>query len=444
MRRLLNVILVMIGLALIPAGPTLAQEAVQVLNRDWQAEFRDHITFTLEAESQAEIVEVDLLYRVVGQIATSRNEADFTPGEHIQADYVIDQTEPERYLPPGTELQYWWKITDAAGNELKTETETLLYLDTRYEWQTLEGERLTLYWVDGDQEFGQALFDRANEALDTLEMDMGVEVERPIKIFIYPTHEDLLGAISTVAQEWTGGQAFADYGVVVLAIDVCPEREFSQLVCRSQLPWGLDATTHEISHLVIHQATDNPYGDIPVWLDEGIAVYNEDQEQLDEDFRDSFERAVENNELLTLRSLSSPFPADPARANLSYGQSGAVVKFIIAEYGREDMAELLDIFSEGTLYDEALQEALGVDTDGLDNAFRAEYGLPPLPGTEPVEAVPTAESAAGAEPVPTESAPEEQSAPAPTEQPQSRSPALPCLGGLLPLGLALFRSRREA
>jgi hypothetical protein len=307
-----------------------------------------------------------------------------------------------------------------------------------------------LYWYEGGDSFGQALFDRANVALDTLQNDVGIALEEPIKIFIYANHGDLLGAISTSSQEWTGGQAFPNYGVVLIGI------------APSQLTWGLDATTHEMTHLVIHQATDNPYGDLPRWLDEGIAVYNENQDELDDDFRAIFERAVKDDNLMTLRSLSSPFPADPMQANLAYGQSGAVVKFIIDTYGTEAMAHLLEIFSEGAIYDEALQEALGVDTDGLDNAFRASLGLPILPGTEagapiqvgaseqpveepetaPVEEVEVEEVAEA----PAASAATENLAPAADASAETNEPvvaeadksgsgglSLPCLAGFLPL-----------
>ncbi len=340
-------------------------------------------------------------------------------------------------MPPGTELNYWWKIVDAAGNELKTEKKTYLYLDNRYEWQTLQNDRLTLYWYEGDDSFGQALFDRANVALDTLTRDVGISLEDPIKIFIYANHEDLLQALSSSAQEWTGGQAFTTFGVVVIRVNP------------SQLDWGLRATTHEMSHLVIHQATDNPYRGLPTWLDEGIAVYNEDTKQLVDDFAPIFDEAVKQNELMTLRTLSSPFPGDPLQANLAYGQSGAVVKFIIDTYGAEKMAKLLSIFAEGSLDDEALETALGVNTDGLDNTFRTSLGLPPLPGTanDPPAVAATEEAKpASAEMVkPVENTgltpqPEAGQAsaapePAPPAKPKSSPFGLPCLAGLLPLAI---------
>ena len=371
--RIAYVVVSVIWLALVAVlapADSAAQDTIKVIDQGWDADFRDHLTFTLTAESSDEIVEVDLFYKVVGQIATSRNEVEFSAGSTITAEFIIDQTEPSNYSPPGTEMEYWWKIVDAAGNELKTERETLLYLDNRYEWQFLQNERVTLYWYEGDDSFGQSLFERANSALDTLESDIGIKLSDPIKIFIYGGHEDLLGALRTSAQEWTGGVAFTEFGVVVIGVHP------------RQLDWGLNAMTHEMTHLVIHQATDNPFGDLPRWLDEGIAVYNENRDELDQDFRPIFNRAVENDELMTLRTLSSPFPGDPLLANLAYGQSGAVVRYIVNSYGSDAMAELLEIFSEGALYDEALEQALDLDTDKLDSEFRVSLGLAPLPGVE--------------------------------------------------------------
>lgn len=451
-QKLSLALILLLSLVLGP-GIIAAQEAIQVVDQSVDANFRDHVTFTLNAKSTAEIVEVDLLYQVVGQIASSRNKAEFTPGTSIKAEFKMDQTKPENYMPPGTELDYWWKIVDSAGNELKTEKQHYLYLDNRYQWQTRQNERLTLYWYEGDDKFGQALFDRANVALDTLTRDIGISLKDPIKVFIYASHEDLLRALSSDAQEWTGGQAMTTFGVVVIGVPP------------SQLNWGLRATTHEMTHLVIHQATDNSYRGLPRWLDEGIAVYNEDTEKLIDDFAPIFDEAVQKNQLMTLRTLSSPFPADPMLANLAYGQSGAVVKFIVNTYGPDKMAKLLSIFAEGSLDDDALKQALGVDTDGLDNAFRASLKLPPLSGTAnnapAIAATDEASTAGAAKPAenvaptqqpqesqdstvaqaPAQSAPAQPPAPAP---PKSSPFGLPCLAGILPLmALGLVIARRK-
>ncbi len=426
MKRWMLPVLLILSLAL-PA-PVAAQGPIRVLDQGVETAFRDHITFYISLESDSEITDVRLLYRIVGQIATARGDADFEPGTRVEASFTIDQE--RNYFPPGTEFEYWWKITDEAGNELKTDLRSLLYMDERHDWQTLSSDRLTLYWYAGGRAFGEALFDQANKTLDQIEAEAGVRVEIPVKIFIYGSYADLRNAIAVGSQEWTGGQAFTEQGVVVIGVPP------------GDLDYGLAATPHELTHLVIHQATDNPFGDIPRWLDEGLAVYMSGE--LDADwrgYRDIVARAAERGELMTLQTLSSTFPADSDQAGLAYAQSGVVVEFIIEHYGKEAMAHLLEIFSEGALYDDALEQALGVDTWGLDNAWRESIGAPPLevPGVSGETTPTTGEPAS----VPTEAA-VEAATPAPV--PAGGGLTLPCLGssltGVTVLALfVLFRAR---
>jgi hypothetical protein len=432
MKRWLLAILLVLSLAL-PAS-VAAQGAIRVLDQEVETAFREYITFNISLESDSEITDARLLYRVAGQIATARGDADIEPGTRVEASFTIDQERD--YLPPGTELEYWWKITDVAGNELKTEPQPLIYTDDRHDWQMLSSDRLSLYWYRGDRAFGEALFDQANKTLDQIETEAGVQVEVPVKIFIYGSFSDLRDAIAVGSQEWTGGQAFTEQGVVVIGVSP------------GDLDFGLAATPHELTHLVIHQATDNPFGDIPTWLDEGLAVYMSGELNTDwRGYRDKVARSAKENKLMTLQTLSSSFPADSDQAGLAYAQSGSVVEFIIQHYGKDAMAELLDIFSKGALYDEALEQALGVDTWELDNVWRQNIGAPPLEITAPVgETSPVTEEPAS---VPTEAPAEVVVTPLPApEEPSSPTGGLPlpCLGssltGVAVLGLfVLFRAR---
>jgi hypothetical protein len=366
----LSLIVLLVTLLAIAPGVAAQEGTIDVTAQEVSSAFRDNVTFTLSADSNVEIVDVDLLYKIAGQVTTSRNQADFAPGASVDAEFVLNQTEPGNYFPPGTELQYWWKLTDAEGNITTTDRQPLVYLDETHNWNTLENERLTLYWYEGDEEFSQNLYNRANASLDTLEEDLGVMLEEPIKIFIYADHTDFMDAYFPSGQEWAGGAAFDENGVVMMTVE--PD----------QPEWGTIITTHEMTHLVIHRATDNFFtGDLtlPRWLDEGIAVYTSGELQTRLDFQQALSDALENDRLFTLRTLSSPFSSDSDEAVLAYAQSGAVVNYIVDTYGPQAVAQLLEALSEGALYDEALEQAIGLDTIGLDNAFRESMKLPPLP-----------------------------------------------------------------
>jgi hypothetical protein len=412
-RRVALAVAVFFLLALSP--PAMAQQGIIVLDESREVIFRDKAVFTISVEGPAEINEATLLYRIVGQPVTSRGEAEFQPGKKIEASWEWNLRRD--YMPPGTEVEYWWRIKDAAGGKLKTEEQTFTYLDDRYDWQELSTDKIGLYWYRGDEQFGQGLFERAVETLDLLSESAGIEVENKVKVFIYGSHDDLMGAIAEGSHEWTGGQAFTEFGIVVIGVSP------------GQLGWGKRATVHELTHLVVHQATDNPYGDLPTWLDEGLAMKSEGD--LEVVFQMALEDAIRTDTLISVRSISSNFPADPDQATLAYAESYSLVDFIQNELGRDKTAKLIDIFAEGATYDDALIEALGMDTNGLEDVWRAHIGAEPRPGApaQAATATPSSAPAEGETPIPR---PTEQT---PTPIPPGQS--LPCTCGLLP-GLALL------
>ena len=88
--------------------------------------------------------------------------------------------------------------------------------------------------------------------------------------------------------------------------------------------------------LVGHQ-TFSCLGDVPTWLNEGLAVYSEGE--LDPASQRQLEDAIRDDTLLTVRSLSSGFSEVADKANLSYSQSYSITKFLIETYGQEKMTE---------------------------------------------------------------------------------------------------------
>jgi hypothetical protein len=84
---------------------------------------------------------------------------------------------------------------------------------------------------------------------------------------------------------------------------------------------------------------------------------------------------LEAGRLPPLRNLAGGFSAHADQTNISYAQSGEVVRFLIHEYGPEQMSALLSAIQSGLRINPALQEVYGFDTDGLDNTWRASLGF---------------------------------------------------------------------
>jgi hypothetical protein len=339
-----------------------AVDGIVVIDMDVDINFPNQAVFTIEAESYVDIVDVRLCYQVDRMNyaeVVSEGWADFTPASMVEASWVWDMRNSS--LPPGAEVLYWWMVEDADGNRFETSPEIMHFDDERYSWHSLNstmplGSELSLFWYEGDTTFAQELMDACEEGLTRSTQDIGAYPEKPIEIYIYASTVDLKGAM-IFPQEWTGGVAFTAFSTI--AIGIPP----------SELVWGKRALVHELMHLVVHQATFGPYGQLPVWLDEGLAMYSEGE--LDPVLRSYMEEAISRNELISVRSLCSPFSAYSEKASLSYAQSYSLVVYLLDNHGQESMLDLLTVLKQGSTYDEALTEIYGFDIDGLDARWRA-------------------------------------------------------------------------
>jgi hypothetical protein len=357
-------------LMLLSPSLVAAQVGITVTASNVDVNFPSQAVFTVNAESYVDIVDVRLYYQVNKMNyaeVVSEGWADFTPASKVEANWTWNMTNAS--LPPGAEVTYWWRIEDADGNKVETSPEIMHFDDSRYAWQSLTGTvpqdgELTLFWYTGSDSFARESMDACQEGLARLTQDIGTYPERPIKIYIYASDSDLKGAMIS-SNEWSGGVAFTDFGII--AISISP----------SELDWGKKALVHELTHLVVRQATFSPYGQLPLWLDEGLAMYNEGG--LDPVLRSYLEEAILEDKLILVRSLCSPFSAYSEKAYLSYAESYSFVEYLLDNYGQDKMLDLLALLKQGSTYDEALTEVYGFDMDGLDARWRATLTSPVIP-----------------------------------------------------------------
>lgn len=348
-----------LAVGLFSPGMVQAQAGLTVTGSSAKAEFPLKLIFSLSAKSAANIVDVRLRYKVerdsYAQIISEVLVA-FSPSTDVSASWTWDMRQTGG-MPPGSTVQYWWTVKDARGERVETAPVRLQFDDTRYSWQSLTEGMVTVYWYEGKQAFAQEIMSAVQQALARLSQDTGAQLKKPVRLYIYASTQDLQGAM-IFPQEWTGGAAYSDYGTIAIGI------------ATSNLNWGKRAIAHELSHLVTYQMVFNPYNDLPTWLNEGLAVYTEGL--LEVSFASSLKKAIDNNSLISVRSLASPFSAISELATQSYAESFSIVEFLISQYGQDKMFTLFSTFRQGSGWDAALVKIYGFDMDGLDKLWR-EY-----------------------------------------------------------------------
>lgn len=360
MKRLALLVLALVLLTMV-SPLVLAQEGITVTANTYEYSFSEQIVFRLMAESSSEINAITLTYRVGDEPVTNRAYPEFNPALEVETEYIWKLQRGK--IPPGSDIEYSWRIEDAAGNALETELVTFTYMDDRFTWESLNEGKIILYWYDADQTFGQGLLSSAVESLARLEENVGVELEEPVKIIVYQSKADMQEALIS------HGAIFEEQ-IITLGTVVAPD-----IVLLHGTHEDVDITiAHELTHVVVGLATENPYADIPAWLNEGLAVYNEGE--LGSGGARALEKGIRENKLLSVRSLTA-LTGNPDEVILFYGEVYSVVDFLLKTYGKEKMTELLEVFKEGSLADDALMKVYGFDQDELDAQWRESIGAPP-------------------------------------------------------------------
>ena len=352
------------------AGPARADEAIRVVRDTQRVEFAQGITFRVEIAAQKALQRVTLYYRQVDEGLTVKVPLSVKAGQStFEHTWSLEPGD----IPVGALLEYYWRIADEAGDEVRTAPVRFSYEDDRFTWKPLPQGNITLFWYGSDERGAQRLLGYATEALTRLQDEMGVTVAQPIRIYVYQSKSDMSLALPMTSDAY-------DDRILTLGV-VVDEGTLLILGSHSDVEQTI---AHELAHVVVGLATDNPYAELPRWLDEGLAMYSEGN--LPADNQRALQAAIRADTLISVRSLSG-YTGDPEEVDLFYGEVYSLADFMLKTYGREKMAQLLDAIREGLYQEEALQQVYGFGLNELDRLWRESLGLgprkTPAPSTTP-------------------------------------------------------------
>jgi hypothetical protein len=312
----------------------------------------------VEGNSARPVKSLSLEYETSQRTSAStltRVEPTFAVDRAINTSYTWEMKKSGGALPPGTRITWRWRVTDDAGRSWLSERKDMSFDDTRYTWQMKTRSLLDLYCRPEDAALVDRLATNLEEKLARGRLGVETPTGNRIKTFVYPDTESMKAAM-LYPQDWMGAVAFPTYNTILIPVNA------------SLLTWAQGALAHEVTHLLIREAIFGPFDDIPVWLNEGLAEYVEGD--LTTADKSLISNALRNGQLISVKSLGSPFPADPQQALLCYAESHSLVDYLINQYGWDKMRALLAVFKDGATYDGALKKVYGVDIAGLDKQWR--------------------------------------------------------------------------
>ena len=339
--------------------PAAAQDKIEIKSNTQSVLFGQRLTFHLEATSADPIQSIVLTYRASDTQSASIETLGFDPSTSVAVEYVHEIE--KRYVRPFAEVTYWWTIADAAGAKVTTEPRTFAYTDDRFDWQTLGEGIVNVHWYAGDIKTAQQALDVTVAGLERAQQDIRVEtVRKPIDVYMYAGADDL--ALALPAGLPNGAEALTLYETSVILVSFAPEPAY--------LPDFQRVLPHEVTHALLHEATQNDFDRVPMWLAEGLATSVEYVFVPDPNGQSLLEEAAGERTLIPLDTLCAAFPRDLSQARLAYAQSASVVNYIRDRYGRETLHGLVVAYGDGATCSGGVQGVLGISLDQLNTLWR--------------------------------------------------------------------------
>lgn len=276
------------------------------------------------------------------------------------ATYVWDTAQDN--ITPNTVVGYRWRATDDSVVTVSP-AGTLLYDDDRpsIDWRSERIGEATVHWYGDAEGLARRFGELSAEGAGRAEELLGHELAGPIDIFVYDARDDFFGALGPGLREWTGAAAYPELRTVFMYLK------------GQDVPYLETAIVHEVTHVIFHDATVNPYHEPARWLNEGIASWSEGGNADSE--RSQVEFEASGGGLFAFEAITEQFPIGDRGGTLSYAQGTTMVDMIISNYGREAMRRLTAAYRDGSTDAEALEAATDVPADDLYAQYFASYGV---------------------------------------------------------------------
>jgi len=222
----------------------------------------------------------------------------------------------------------------------------------------IENSHFIIRYADSDKRIATELGRASLRIRERIVTDIGADFQGNTEIRLSPTLEAFQGAQpgGTRIPTWAVGVAYPGENVIVL---------LSPRAIKGSRIDVIDVFAHEFSHIAIGRALTGV--DVPVWLDEGLAIY-EAREWIFSRLA-VLTRASLTDMLIPLTVLVRSFPAEEEPAELAYAESFMFVSFLINEVGREAFHRLIRDYTRYGDLEGALRRGTGMTFAELEEQW---------------------------------------------------------------------------
>jgi Peptidase MA superfamily len=225
------------------------------------------------------------------------------------------------------------------------------------DWEMLKGSNFVVYYrAQVPEDFVKTVLDSAEDDFKQVSENLGISryqswgSEKRAVIYVYLDEQDYVT---------NSGQAGWSHGAALVSSKIIKTYPSDGGFFDAMLP-------HELGHIILHELV-GPYADVPLWFDEGVAMYQEKAKHIGAG--KIVQAALEKGQFIPLTQLTDMRlynNSDRATVDLFYAESASIVNFLITQMGDSHFYKLCRELKAKTRFEEALTK-IYMHTHNLDD-----------------------------------------------------------------------------
>jgi hypothetical protein len=344
------------------------------------------MTFTTTVESgNGEITNVLFVFRQGAQAGT-RAEAVWDSAQSLW----VASPWADGGQPAWTEGQFFWRVTDAAGNTVETAPQRVAYYDSANQWFRMESDHIIMYWYgfaeDDPDTFARTMAEIMASLYPRWVEGFGRYLSYKPLAIVYPSTEAYGGMyLSGIMDPTRAGTTEGGSGLTTQTL-----RHAGLVQGNENCVWALkpeewtmerriatlyNTIPHEVTHLVQFDVMGQPRG--LEWWTEGQAEYFSGQPGL-------YDRRLRH--LATLQNIAdlhNPIGSSLTQADgcyaLAYDVGPSFINFLLTNYGGlETHRQIIDLQISNVILFDAIEQVTGKPFMEIENEWRTYLGFPAL------------------------------------------------------------------
>ena len=348
------IILTVLIISGIPLQGGLAQVNSEITPEDPIYTFGEHLSFQAAIQSFNDVDEVVIIIQPGDEEDLQVYPVSLDSSGNLSVDIDLS----ELSLPGFTDIRYWYQVTANNGETYQSPVFTFYYTDNRFQWNSLTGEQITVYWYAGDLAFGEESLNVAQAAAREVEELLDVFIPDAVDIYIYDDEVVMQTALPDSDRYWIAGHADPLQGAILVTLPPVPDQ---RLEMERQIP-------HELLHVALNYTDSHAYSNFPVWFNEGLASLAEMYKN--PEYAELLENDFENGELIPMSDLCSSFPGDAQQALLAYAQSASFTEYLYENYDKAGIHRMMAAYASGLSCEQGIAEALETNIQDLEDDWQ--------------------------------------------------------------------------